>query len=123
MCNQKDEYGENVIFWSELLASFNHRTITLYYPQANGVAERHVGVIKLLLKKLLEGENTDWPFALPAIEYCINIRVHALSGLTPFEVMFPKKPIDLNSYAEKQIWNEEQIDVIELTIMIKKQCF
>ncbi|KAI8895964.1 hypothetical protein BC833DRAFT_508329, partial [Globomyces pollinis-pini] len=42
------------------LSTIDHRLITAYYPQANGLAKASVKRVKTTLFKLLEDANNTW---------------------------------------------------------------
>lgn len=72
------------------IAAVDHRTITPYHPQANGLAERNVQTSKRTLKKMLNGATTDWDRMLPWAQLAINTKVNALTGSSPFSLFFAR---------------------------------
>lgn len=58
-----------------------------YHPQSAGLVERHNGIIKSKLKKIMEETGKNWLYCLPLV--VLNMHVTpASSGLTPFEMMY-----------------------------------
>ena len=77
-----------------------HRLITPYHPEANGAAERHVGLSKTLLFKLINSDLSDWASFLPAVQYGLNIRISSRHKSTPFSLMFGRAANTLKSYLD-----------------------
>lgn len=75
-----------------------HRLITPYHPEANGAAERHVGLSKTLLFKLINGDVSDWAAFLPAVQYGLNLRISSRHKSTPFALMFGRTANGFSSY-------------------------
>lgn len=68
-----------------------HRTITPHHPRGNGTAERHVGLVKSLIRKLAGGDLSRWDSHVPMAQMAINTRVSKRHGSTPFSLMFGRK--------------------------------
>ena len=63
------------------------------YPQANGQAERVVGIIKLILRKYLDGLHESlWSDFLPQVLYFLRFTPAKATGITPFEAAFGFEP-------------------------------
>ena len=73
-------------------SGMEHRLITEYHPEGNGVAERHVQTVKRGVIKMTEGRSADWDIYAPAVQYFINNKVSARTGSTPFSLMFARQP-------------------------------
>ena len=54
--------------------TIDHRLITPYHPRANGLAERFVQTACRAIKKLLEGDESNWDLHVPAVQLAINLR-------------------------------------------------
>ena len=54
------EFVNRVIKKMIEIARTEHRTITAYNPQANGVAERFIGTMANCILKLLKGNSASW---------------------------------------------------------------
>ena len=76
------------------LEGVTHRLITPYHPEANGTAERNVGLVKKLLMKLTKGNNKEWDSFLPAVQIGLNARKMVRHKSTPFALMF-NRPFNL----------------------------
>lgn len=66
------------------------RHITPYNPRADGKVERSVGTTLLIVKKLLKGTDRHWPLYLDFAQFTINTKVAALSGSTPYALLFAR---------------------------------
>jgi hypothetical protein len=77
----------------------DHRLITKYHPQANGLAERFVQTACRAIHKLLEGEDRQWDRYVPSVQLYINSKVASIHNSAPFSIMFGRK---LNPFADFQ---------------------
>ena len=84
------------------LMRIEHRHSTVYYPQANGKAERLVRTVKELIKKIVRGDWSNWHRMLPAVQYQINHKRMAVHNSVPFELMFGRKR---NEHCDYRGWN------------------
>lgn len=63
------------------------RFTSKHHPQTNGLAERHIGLMKQAFRTLAFGENSNWGQYVHHAEFLLNnFRRDSLNGLTPFEV-------------------------------------
>ena len=70
-------------------ANVDHRLVAPpWNPRANGLAERTVGNVKLVLKKKLEGMLDRWDEALPGVTHAINTTESRQFKATPFSLFF-----------------------------------
>lgn len=70
----------------------HHRTIA-YDHHANGEVERAIRSLRDSLKKLIIGfgeakYRDEWEALVPLVQFGFNNKVHAITGVTPFELMF-----------------------------------
>lgn len=102
------------------LCGFDHRTISAYHPQANGAAEAHVKLSKMLLTKLCNGEWTSWDLFLPATQYGINCRITKRHSSTPFSLMFARTMNPLSNFKDvsSDLLTEEEL-VKRMTTMLE----
>lgn len=70
------------------LVGINHRFISPYNPRADGKVERAIGSVMSVIKKELHGRDADWPLFVPFAQLAFNAKVSALTGSTPFSLMF-----------------------------------
>ena len=107
------EFVNEVVKQLKTEFGFQHRTISAYYPQANGAAEANVKLVKTLLKKYANGDLSEWCTYLPAIQMALNTRISARHHSTPFSLMFTRPYnlfIDYQSTISQPM-TEEQIMV------------
>ena len=104
------DQGKN--YESELIAELCHlldtdklRT-TPFHPIGDGQSEiRNKSLIKMI-KTFIDDSHENWDELLPGLEYAYNTSVHAMTGMSPYFIMFgrhPKCPEDL-------IFNKPEID-------------
>lgn len=82
------EFVNSVVEQLKTQSGFDHRVITPYYPQANGLAESHVKMAKNLLFKLMHGNTAEWERFVPAVQVAMNGRIARRHGSAPFSLMF-----------------------------------
>ena len=67
-----------------------------FHPNANGQAERYVGVTIKMLRHGLRGlPITGWANLLPELQLILNCTYHATLGCAPFLLMFGGPPTPL----------------------------
>mgnify|MGYP006281264777 CR=1 FL=1 len=72
----------------------DHRITSAHCPQSDGLAERAVQTIKQALRKhLIVDPQQPWDTKLPWIVLAYNCSVQEATKLTPYEVIFARKPI------------------------------
>lgn len=65
-----------------------HQFTTPYHPRTNGVPERSVCSLKVLLPKILEGKTQNCDDYLSMVQWQLNIKVSALHSLTLFSLFY-----------------------------------
>ena len=96
--NEKSLAGGLMKVISEL-TGFQHDTIHEFNPKANGVVERHNGVVKNTLLKLLgpHTSKTEWANFLQDAVWQTRASVNSSTGLTPQHMTFGKRLRDFES--------------------------
>ena len=90
---------------STLLTSMNC-TMQIISPWNHGSskAERQIQTIGNMITKQLAGQGSTWPLYASVAAYAMNtFASKALQGLTPFELVFARKPRDLSSVQFKPL--------------------
>ena len=59
-----------------------------YHPQTNGLVERSHQTIMRMIGKLGEDKKADWPSHLAEIAYAYNAIQSAVTGYSPYYLMF-----------------------------------
>ena len=71
----------------------DHRLITPGHPEANGMAERIVGVLKKGLRKfVLTHGVAAWPEHLPTIEFGYRTTPQQTTGFSPYFLVYGREP-------------------------------
>ncbi len=85
------EFVNQVLAALAKLAGIDHRFTVPYNPRANAAAERHVSTTKFALKKMAQGNISDWDLFLPAVQLAINTKVNAITLSSPASLMFGRQ--------------------------------
>ena len=79
---------------------YNHRFITPLHASANGISERLVKEVKLVLSKTTRGVGNDWSLHLNAVQLALNNRISKRLNSTPFSLMFARKMAEPYGFKE-----------------------
>lgn len=82
--------------FDELLSScfVDHRLTSPFHPQANGLAERVVQVVKRSLRKLCETRSTtQWDQQLPWVALGYRCSRQSSTGCSPYELLYARQPV------------------------------
>ena len=64
-----------------------------YYPQSDGLIERLFRTVKPMISALMQDRQTsEWNEALPTVEFGIRSTVQKTTKLSPYEIVFGRKP-------------------------------
>ena len=77
------------------LAGVNKRRTTPYHPQCDGMAERHIGLVKQVIRCLQADRHlpkASWPGLLTEVSFHINGMKNATSRLSPHILTFGREP-------------------------------
>ena len=66
--------------------------LTAYYPQTDGQTERINQETETFLRHYVNYQQDDWMNWLAAAEFQYNDKKHAVTGRTPFELNFGRRP-------------------------------
>lgn len=97
------EFVNSVIRNLAKAAGTDQRWVAPYNPQANGLAERSVKLVKDGLRKKLEGRYDRWDEALPAVTWAINTREHSLTKTAPFTLFFGRAASAWSDYSAMEL--------------------
>ncbi|XP_066990476.1 uncharacterized protein [Macrobrachium rosenbergii] len=78
----------------QTMAEFNIHKVhsSAYHPQTNGALERVHQTIKNLLRKYMSEISLHWDEDLDLLMYILRSVPHDTTGISPFELMFGRKP-------------------------------
>jgi hypothetical protein len=91
-----DGGGEFAGAFDQLLTScfVDHRVTSPHHPQANGLAERIVQVVKRGLRKLCESKSTaQWDEQLPWVALGYRCSKQSSTGFSPYELLYARQPV------------------------------
>jgi hypothetical protein len=96
------EFVNNVIRSLVKLTGVDHRFISPYNPRADGKVERSIQTVMSTIKKLLHGNEQNWTLYVPFAQLSFNNKVAALTGSTPFSLMFGRSLNEIKDYTEDE---------------------
>ncbi|XP_068213803.1 uncharacterized protein [Palaemon carinicauda] len=87
---------------------------TAYHPQTNGALERVHQTIKNLLRKYICETGRDWDEDLDLLMYVLRSTPNESTGISPFEMMFGRRPRTNLSMVKENIlrgtYKDQQVD-------------
>jgi hypothetical protein len=81
---------------------YDHRYITPLRASANGISERTVKEVKILLAKQTHGTASNWSDRLNAVQLAINNRISSKLNSTLFSLFFARKMPEPYGFASKE---------------------
>jgi transposase InsO family protein len=69
-----------------------HLKTSSYHPRTNGMTERLNRTLKSMLKKYCDGFPEKWDKCLNAAEFALRVRVHTVTGFSPFYLLYGRHP-------------------------------
>ena len=113
-------------FLNDLMKKFTEQMGTqhiityAYHAQANGRNERSHQLINTTLRILADEHPTAWYKYTKGIQYMMNSRPNIETGISPYEIMFGRKPRTLHNVTPYLEYNHEQMlkvrDAVEETV-------
>ncbi|XP_069835633.1 uncharacterized protein [Dendropsophus ebraccatus] len=101
-----------------------HLVASAYHPQTNGLCERFNGVLKQMLKMLVESHGRDWERYLPHLLFAYREVPQASTGFSPFELLYGRRvrgPLDLI----KESWEGEvghpDVSVVDYVLRFRER--
>ena len=82
------EFVNSVLHELTQLYGIDHRLITPYHPQANGLVERANKEVSRAVKKAMEGATGAWETWLDTVQIGMNVQVNRRTATTPFALMY-----------------------------------
>lgn len=81
-------------FWRALMErlSVKFHMTTSFHPQADGRSKQTNQTVSQILRTFTSKHQGKWLDALPAVELAINSAVNVATGITPFNLIFGRRP-------------------------------
>jgi hypothetical protein len=116
------EFKNSVVSALTRMTGIEHRFIAAYNPRADGKVERSVKTVKDTVNKLMQGATCYWHLHLPFVQYAYNNKVQALTGSTPFSLMYGRAANAATNYEfdeqgmlkDIDEWKKRQEEVLAL---------
>jgi hypothetical protein len=103
------------------ITGIEQRFISPYNPRADGKVERSIGSVMMIIKKMLHGTSNHWPLFVSFAQLTFNNKISALTGSTPFSLMFGRTLNDLKDHSQQpptpislDEWKEHQQKILSL---------
>lgn len=74
------------------LFGIKRQLTSAYHPQSNGQTERFNRTLAVSLTMYVHNNQKDWSDFVPALAFAYNISVHSITQVTPYELVFNRKP-------------------------------
>jgi hypothetical protein len=92
LTDQGKNFQSALLYWLwELLDVFQLRT-TPYHPECDGQTERFNRTLEGMLRAFVSEHHDDWDEFLELLAFAYKTAIHKTTGVTPFEVIFGRKP-------------------------------
>lgn len=95
--------------WDQL--GVRHMCTSVYHPQCNGLVERFNKSLKATLRKFAIENPTQWPDMIEPVLFAIREVPQASTGLSPFELLFGRRPRGLLDLLCDQWTDKRQVKV------------
>lgn len=81
-------------FWKSLMSklSIDFHMSLAFHPQADGHSERTNKTVGQILWTFTSKRQGRWLEFLPSVEFAINSAINVATGMSPFELIFGRKP-------------------------------
>ena len=102
------------------------RHTTPYHPDSDGMAERHIGFVKQVMRCLLLERNLEkgsWPSLLPEVSFYCNNLDNSSSKISPHLLTFgrqPRAPIDMLISSNETGTNSTDFEYLEILLEKKE---
>jgi transposase InsO family protein len=104
------EFSNHVMTALTNLYGIDHRLITAYHPQANGLVERRNKEISRSLKKFVEGAYGAWDDWLPMVQLSLNQAVGKRTNSAAFSLFLGRKFNGFEDYSKvEEIQDLQQV--------------
>ena len=124
-CDQGTNFTSNL--FKDTLKQLNINSVyaSAYHPQTNGALERIHQTIKSLLRKYVNETNKDWDEGMDLLMYILRSVPNESTGISPFELMFGRKPRTNLSMVKENLLNktfeDQQASVFQYLNKLKEK--
>ncbi|XP_068239311.1 uncharacterized protein [Palaemon carinicauda] len=91
-CDQGTNFTSDLFKQTLKQLNISHIFASAYHPQTNGALERVHQTIKNLLRKYICETGRDWDEDLDLLMYVLRSTPNESTGISPFEMMFGRRP-------------------------------
>ena len=94
------EFKNEIISAFVKLVNSRRRFTAPYNPRCDGKVERTIGIVKTVIRKLLQGADRLWPRFIDFAQFSVNTKISTLTQSSPFALMFARRGHELMTTAE-----------------------
>ena len=112
--DQGREFCNQLVDQLEEFTGFEHKIISAYHPQSNGLDERFNQTLKAQLQKLVHDHQDDWDELLDNVLFAYRSSQHDSTKFTPFLLMYGREarlPIDITLQPNSESLPEQELDL------------
>ncbi|XP_068249797.1 uncharacterized protein [Palaemon carinicauda] len=114
-CDQGTNFTSDLFKQTLKQLNISHIFASAYHPQTNGALERVHQTIKNLLRKYICETGRDWDEDLDLLMYVLRSTPNESTGISPFEMMFGRRPrINLSMVKENILrgtYKDQQVSI------------
>ncbi|XP_068210061.1 uncharacterized protein [Palaemon carinicauda] len=114
-CDQGTNFTSDLFKQTLKQLNISHIFASAYHPQTNGALERVHQTIKNLLRKYICETGRDWGEDLDLLMYVLRSTPNESTGISPFEMMFGRRPRTNLSMVKENIlrgtYKDQQVSI------------
>ena len=95
LTDQGTEFINSMMATLQSKCNIRHKRTTPYHPQTDGITERLNQTLLKILRTCFKNPDRTWDMDLATAVMYYNTTTRSSTGMTPFELMYDRKPRDM----------------------------